>query len=177
MQPENNPIRSRKQTAKRAAALAAAGMYAESFLYHDKNTEPASALLEQLLEDGYVKEAFFTDAELSFLSDEAPDETDAFQLQWGYEGYAALLWAMGFLTSLPLPQVPHDAAKTLRFLLDGEDFAAFYRHGRLRSEEELREALAKRTDPAGKTDPELCWEQWRALYWLCHPEADWDTIE
>ncbi len=172
----NSTVRSRKQAAKRAAALAATGMVAESYIFYNGDMEPAQELLEDLFSSGYIKEGFFTDAELSFLAASQPPEMDAFQFQWGYEGYAALLWAMGLLEKLPLPKHPHESERTLPYFVQSDDFSDFYRKGKLRSEQELIDAVTLRESPTDGIDADACWEQWRALYWLTHPEIEWDTI-
>lgn len=179
---EEVTLRAPEEVAQRAAALCAVAVRGEG--------------LEQEKAIGILKGAGLWDAaspaEKAFLRDPEPSKQDMIQFCWRYEGLWVMLWALGYVDGLGLPDaicdVPRSAEIMLKVLAKPQ---AFVDQARLRPAEEILDLLdltyrchwvttdarVNGGEPLPGLEPGVTQERHYALNWLtCIRNEDWDEV-
>jgi len=144
----------------------------------------------QKLINQYHAQDYFTPAERKFIENPKPTQQDRVQFSWRYEGYWAMLWALGYVETLDYPNKVCDVSKAVKILHDSstEDFIA---KAKLRSLADILDEadliyrydwavvnarLKQQPAPAG-LDGGVVVERHRALNWLIgYMNQEWDDV-
>ena len=117
-------------------------------------------------------------------------EQDINDMDWAYEDYWALLWALGLIDDIKDASIICDCQKAIDITLSCKTYQEFRNKCKLRNIEEILDMLdlyyryhwacvEKRINnngSIGNLDPEVVVERRRGLEWLISPEKDWYDI-
>ncbi len=171
------------EVAGRALALYIVALRGESFAAQQALTTT------QLRDRRPEAFSFLSPKEQAFLADTAPDDHAVTQFTWRYEALNVLLWALGLLDDLPMPNAICDVALMARTIDRCAELGAA---ARLRAPGELLDTLdlhyrlhwrSRQCELDGQPmpadlDPGVILERHFALNWLVHFEdADWDEVD
>lgn len=120
------------------------------------------------------------------------DSQDLIDVDWEYECYWALVWALGLIDSseFKIPDAVCDCIKAVSLVSTCESFDEFKNKVRIRTKEEILSMLdlyyryhwacvQKRINPKtniGKLNPDVVVERRRGLEWLFSEFEDWHYI-
>jgi hypothetical protein len=132
----------------------------------------------------------FTPKELAFIKDPDPTEHDRTQFAWRYECFWVMLWALGYLDTLPAPDETCDVSKAVGLLRDnGRE--GFLKNAKLRPQQEILDeadliyryhwavvdARVNGGEPPTGVDGGVVMERHYALNWLIgYMDQGWDDI-
>lgn len=146
------------------------------------NGQDAAETLDWL--DGEGLATALSPDEIGFLEDDAPAEEDLDHASWQIEALLPLLWALGHVEELPLPERPCDAADFIAGLPRlGDRTRNFLRHALLRPQNEILDGidLAYRlhwaaTQPANRLNETIAAHRHWAFNWLLKRGPNWDEV-
>lgn len=115
---------------------------------------------------------------------------DVIDVIWTYETCWALLWALGLVTDMDIPNDVCDAEKAVRLISSCHDYTEFKQKVQLQNTEIILDMLdlyyryhwacvEKRIHPEtaiGELNPEVVLERRRGLEWLIVDTLDWNDI-
>lgn len=124
------------------------------------------------------------------LFDKTYTNQDVMDIGWSYETYWALVWALGLIDDIKLPDTICDCKKAVTLVGDCKNYEEFKNNCKLRNIEDILDMLdlyyryhwvceEKRINPdtnIGKLNPEVVVERRRGLEWLVSGENDWNEI-
>ncbi|MGY3185821.1 DUF4272 domain-containing protein [Lysinibacillus sp. TE18511] len=139
----------------------------------------------------YEVEDDLTNNERDFLQASEPDAQEAINISWQYEAYWTLIWALGFVEKLDVPDEVCDCEHAIQVVSNYETFEQFYQETTMRNQEEILDEADKiyryhwacvdsriqeQTAPAGMNES-IVMERRRGLFWMIgHRDEAWDTI-
>ena len=117
-------------------------------------------------------------------------EQDVIDVVWIYETYWALVWALGLVDDISMPNTICDCKKAITLVGDCKTYEAFKQNCKLRNIEEILDMLdlyyryhwattEKRIRPETEIkdlNPDIVVERRRGLEWLISNEYDWNDI-
>jgi hypothetical protein len=115
---------------------------------------------------------------------------DAINVAWTYETYWSLVWALGLIDDIEIPNTLCDCEKAIRLVCDCESYDVFKAQCKLRDIEDILDMLElyyryhwacveKSIRPEttiGDLNPEVVVERRRGLEWLISDENVWNDI-
>lgn len=124
------------------------------------------------------------------LFDNDYTDQDAMDVAWTYECYWSLVWALGLIDEIEIPDDICDCGKAITLVENCQSFEEFRSHCHPRSVEEILDMLdlyycyhwacveknIKPETPIGVLQPDVVVERRRGLEWLISPEHDWNEI-
>lgn len=124
------------------------------------------------------------------LFDNTFTDQDAMDVAWTYECYWSLVWALGLVENIEMPDSICDCERAITLVGDCKSFEEFQSHCHLRSVEEILDMLDlyyryhwacvdNRLHPStsiGPLNPDVVVERRRGLEWLICPQQDWNEI-
>ena len=132
----------------------------------------------------------FSPAEKEFIRNQEPPASQRTRFSWRYESAWALLWALGYVRNLSIPNSSRDVAFAVGSMRD-RSTQGFIADAKLRPFDQILDqadliyryhwslidvALAKQGAPAN-LNPGIVYERHYALNWLIrHADQDWDDI-
>ena len=184
---DNVTLRSKEEICKRALACfqviqiacdIGKGNYDEGLVYFKPELEKLG-----LIDELNSKEKRIIDGTYS--------QQDAIDMDWAYEAYWALCWALGLVKDISDAGEICDCNKAIGFALECKSVEDFAKKCKLRDKEDILDMLdlyfrynwavndAKVNPNAsiGKLNPSIVIERRRGLEWLVSDEADWYDIE
>ena len=185
---EETKIRTKEEIVKRAIALCIVSVYAEGLCSRAK-VEENRELLSSLI-NNFKAEMFFTEKENQFLNNQSPTQEDAINFSWKYECCNVLLWALGYLDSLEIPNRFCDVTKTVRVFVKNQSYELFESKSRVRKKEEILDQAdliyrfnwacvdAKiNNQTIDNLDSGVVFERHHTLNWLInYMDQDWDNV-
>lgn len=186
---EHTTIRSKEEVAARAVALCIAALKGEC-LGAGESAEDTAALVQEVI-DKYGAERFFSPAERDFVHQLGAEHQDVIAYSWGYEAYAVMLWALGYIDQLGAPTEICNVSQAVGHLQRKEDFAAFVADATMRGKSEIMDeadliyrynwvcvdSRIKEQEPPAGLIGGVAYERHRALNWLiCYMDQDWDDV-
>ena len=117
-------------------------------------------------------------------------EQDAIDIMWTYEAYWALVWALGLVKDIEMPDSICDCQKAVFLVSDCQNYEEFKDRCKLRNIEEILDMLdlyyqyhwavtEKRINPntyIGDLNSDVVIERRRGLEWLISNIDDWNEI-
>ncbi len=117
-------------------------------------------------------------------------EQDAVDVMWTYETYWALVWALGLVEDIEIPDSICDCQKAISLVSDCQNYVEFKKQCKLRNIEEILDMLdlyyqyhwavtEKRINsdtPIGDLNSDVVIERRRGLEWLVSDIDDWNEI-
>lgn len=142
---------------------------------------------------GLLKEYNVLDDQLpkeKLLFEQTYSDQDVIDIVWTYETYWSLVWALGLVDNIDLPDDICDCQKACTLVGDCKSYEEFKSNCKLRDVEEILDMLdlyyryhwacvEKRVNPdtpIGDLNPEVVVERRRGLEWLFSEEEDWNNI-
>lgn len=124
------------------------------------------------------------------LFDGTYTEQDVIDVMWTYETYWALVWALGLVKDIEIPDSICDCQKAISLVSDCQNYEEFKNQCKLRNIEEVLDMLdlyyqyhwattEKRINPdtpIGDLNSDVVWERRRGLEWLVSDIDDWNEI-
>lgn len=115
---------------------------------------------------------------------------DALDVSWEYETYWALVWALGFVDNIVVPDDVCNSDDAINIIMENSSYEEFTSKARLRNLNEILDMVdlyyrydwactEKRINPEtpiGFLNPEVVYERRRGLEWLISSEMDWHDI-
>ena len=147
-----------------------------------QNYEQSKCLYLKLLEQYDVKDSLLAKERLLFSHNFS--RQDVVDVVWTYEAYWAIVWALGFIETIEIPNNICDCQKAVAIVSECRKSCHF------KNVEEILDMLdlyyryhwacvEKRVRPEtaiGDLNPEVVMERRRGLEWLIHKESDWNNI-
>ncbi|PCI29565.1 hypothetical protein COB55_01960 [Candidatus Wolfebacteria bacterium] len=179
---EDVKIRSKKEIAQRAIALAIVAVKGEEVLKQDTLTE---------LMDTFSARDFFTSEEKKFIENTNPPQQAKINFTWKYECYWVMLWVLGYIEKLDYPDHVGDVSKSAKILRDAGSYENLLKNSVLREPKEILDqadliyryhwacvnARLNEEDPPSELDSGVVVERHRALNWLVsYSDQDWDDV-
>ncbi len=117
-------------------------------------------------------------------------EQDTIDIAWTYEAYWSVVWALGLVENIEMPDSICDCEKAITLVSNCENYEEFKKQCNLRSIEEIldmldlhyryhwatTEKMINPDTPIGALDPDVVVERRRGLEWLISNEEDWNDI-
>ncbi|GGD89390.1 DUF4272 domain-containing protein [Paenibacillus nasutitermitis] len=182
-------IRSREEIAGRAIALCIAALKGECCAT-DYKPEETKALIGQVMQQ-YGAEPLLSPRESAFIANDHPDDAQAIQFAWCYEGYWVLLWALGYVERLDAPVQVCDVEAAVSILHRYDTYEAFLADARVRTKSEILDeadliyryhwacvdARLHNQPVPGGLESGVVFERHRALNWLTTSmNQEWDEV-
>lgn len=182
-------IRSVEEIGKRAVALAAVAVRAESRLT-GVTLELENELIANIMEI-YGGENFFSPEEKWYMNNPVPSEHDSIQFIWRYEAMWVMLWALGYVEKLEYPDKICDISHAANIISMSRSLNELTAAGRKKSKEEILDeadliyrynwacidARIKGKESPGGMDEGIVMERHKALNWLItHMDDEWDSV-
>lgn len=115
---------------------------------------------------------------------------DVIDVAWTYEAYWSLVWALGLIPDIRMPDSICDCKRAITLVSSCNSYEKFKKQCRMRNVEEILDMLdlyyryhwaceEKRINPnteIGSLNPEVVMERRRGLEWLIAEEKDWNDI-
>ena len=173
-------IRSVKDIAYRTLCLLVVALKAEGL---EKN------IVDNIIIDYQLNE-YFTPDENEFIQNINPTQKDIIQNTWRYESALVLLWSLGYIDKLSLPNDTCDASDVINIMKE-TNINEFITEAKIRSTDEILdevdliyryhwavvEARLKGYDLKDKLNSSVVYERHYALNWLIHyGDQEWDDI-
>lgn len=173
-------LRSKNEIIQRALALCYIGLKSEG-------ADPQD--LAELDEDFEIL-PYLTEEEQAFVLNPTPSQEDITHASWRYESLHVLLWALGHVDSLSLPDKECNVAEDLRTIFD-QDREEFTASSTVRSKAEILnqadliyrihwacvDARLKNSPAPGGLHPGIVYERHYALNWLVrYMDQEWDDV-
>lgn len=150
--------------------------------------EESNEILSNLLKE-YKVEDCLNPKEKRLFNGEYTQQ-DTIDVTWTYESYWSLVWALGLIEDISLPNEICDCEKAIKLVSEAKSFDEFKTKCKLRDVEEILDMLdlhyryhwacvEKRINPntpIGELNPEVVVERRRGLEWLFSEEDDWFDI-
>lgn len=150
--------------------------------------EESNEILSNLLKE-YKVEDCLNPKEKRLFNGEYTQQ-DTIDVTWTYESYWSLVWALGLIEDISLPNEICDCEKAIKLVSEAKSFDEFKTKCKLRDVEEILDMLdlhyryhwacvEKRINPntpIGELNPEVVTERRRGLEWLFSEEDDWFDI-
>lgn len=150
--------------------------------------EESNKILSNLLKE-YKVEDCLNPKEKRLFNGEYTQQ-DTIDVTWTYESYWSLVWALGLIEDISLPNEICDCEKAIKLVSEAKSFDEFKTKCKLRDVEEILDMLdlhyryhwacvEKRINPntpIGELNPEVVVERRRGLEWLFSEEDDWFDI-
>lgn len=117
-------------------------------------------------------------------------QQDVLDITWSYETYWSLVWALGLVDDMDIPNSICDCHKAVRLVGDSKNYRDFKKQCKLRDVEEILDMLdlyyryhwavveksLKPETSIANLDPGVVMERRRGLEWLFSAEDDWNNI-
>lgn len=117
-------------------------------------------------------------------------EQDLMDMDWDYEAFWSVVWALGFLDDIKDAATTCDCEKAIRIVIQSKDFYDFKSRCKLRDKNEILDMLdlyfrlhwacvengINPSKSIGNIIPDVVWERRKGLEWLFSKENDWDNI-
>lgn len=181
--------KTQEQIAKRAVALLIIIQYACD-VAQDRDIHGSREFFTGML-DKFGVENYLTDNERNFLQAENPNEQEAGMISWQYEAYWVLIWTLGLVETLELPDDICDCEYAIQVVSSCESFEQFYSETKMRNMEEILDEADKiyrlhwacvnnriqeQQAPASLNES-VVMERRRGLFWIIgHRDEEWDYI-
>ena len=149
--------------------------------------EESNKILSNLLKE-YKVEDCLNPTEKKLFNGEYTQQ-DTIDVTWTYESYWSLVWALGLIEDISLPNEICDCEKAIKLVSEARSFDEFKAKCKLRDVEEILDMLdlhyryhwaceksINPNTPIGELNPEVVVERRRGLEWLFSEEEDWFEI-
>lgn len=150
--------------------------------------EESNKILSNLLKE-YKVEDCLNPTEKKLFNGEYTQQ-DIIDVTWTYESYWSLVWALGLIEDISLPNEICDCEKAIKLVSEARSFDEFKAKCKLRDVEEILDMLdlhyryhwacveksINPNTPIGELNPEVVVERRRGLEWLFSEEEDWFEI-
>lgn len=154
----------------------------------NRDYEESKKLFTKLLKEYNVEEALLEKERKIF--DNKFTKQDVIDVTWTYEAYWSLIWALGLIDDIKVPNDICNCQKAITIVGDCKDFKEFKSKCKIRDKEEILDMLdlyyryhwacvEKRINPdtnIANILPDVVVERRKGLEWLFSKETDWNDI-
>lgn len=137
----------------------------------------------------YNVENFLLEKEKRLFEDKYSPQ-DVIDVVWTYEAYWALIWVLGLIDDIKMPDTICDCRKAITLVGDCKDYEDFKSQCKIRNIEEILDMLdlyyryhwacvEKRVQPntnIGPLNPDVVVERRKGLEWVISDIEEWDEI-
>ena len=137
----------------------------------------------------YNVENFLLEKEKRLFEDKYSPQ-DVIDVAWTYEAYWALIWVLGLIDDIKMPDTICDCQKAITLVGDCKDYEDFKSRCKIRNIEEVLDMLdlyyryhwacvEKRVQPdtnIGPLNPDVVVERRKGLEWVISDIEEWDEI-
>ncbi|MDO5558920.1 MAG: DUF4272 domain-containing protein [Oscillospiraceae bacterium] len=157
-------------------------------LANSENSKQSTELFSKLLTNFGVENELI--AKEKRLFDNKYSQQDIVDVIWTYEAYWSLVWALGLVDDIEIPDDICDCHTAVHLVADCKNYDTFKESCSLRDTDQILDMLDlyyryhwacedKRLKPdtnIGSLNPEVVVERRRGLEWLISEETDWNDI-